>query len=451
MCDVFSMRIAAISGHSSRVLLIMLLMVSWILNSGHRAVGDTSKNALSTGVPASENGFLSPEAQALSRFDDSFLARQGDTSPRSIGAIIQEIEELERDYLQDLQDSRSSYGLFAIGDYNHDTLNTETRYAAGLEWRLFNDGYIEAVRRDSQKILQTKLEFYQMREDMIARKLDEDLDVLSSIENRVNLAHADEKAFALSTVLEKRKMQLQHGYTTALDVLNIERQLVDARQSSTFYRHEQAAGLSRQQQEMLNNLEQLHLKPVAELENIGMERSNNLKIQDNFVDRADYFPAWIDDVAVDLEAGHSREYSEQDRNTVGITVEIPLSLNTGRSSLVETQKRIYRYQKEAVVRRLQKQIEKLGTLYRFHQQRLLAQQQTLQLLIEMRKTDNEREGWSIQKFEDDPARNQELLTISIIDARYESLRIRLKLYEVILKLMTLTQEQEITALFAGGE
>ncbi|KAB2890926.1 MAG: hypothetical protein F9K32_06625 [Desulfobulbaceae bacterium] len=413
------------------------------------AAGDDAGVAAGTMPAATEMPSL--EAQALSRFDDSFLAGvEGDPALRSIGTIIREIEELEKGYLEDLQDARSSYGLYAVGSWDHDALNTERRYAAGLEWRLFNDGYVEAVRSDSLKVLQTRLEFYQMREDMIARKLDEDLYVLSGIENLVNRAHAEEKAAVLETLLAKRKTQLQHGYTTALDVLNLERQLADARQGSSFYRGEAQAGLSREQQGLLNDLERLQLKPASELAKIGRERSGSLQIQDNFIERAEFFPAWIDDLAVDLEAGHSREYSEEERNTVGFTIEIPLSLNTERSSLVETQKRIYRYQKEAVQRRLQQQTERLGSLFRFQQQRLLAQQQTLQLLARMRETDTRREGNSIQKFEDDPARSRELLTVSIIDARYESLRIRLAIYEVILKLLALTREEDVTALFAGG-
>jgi len=419
------------------------------MEQGLRSAGEYRTGAAAAGHPAVVE-MISAEAQALSRFDDSFLAGgSGDPAPRSIGTIISELAELEQGYLEDLQDTRSSYGLYAVGAWDHDTLNTETRYAAGLEWRLFNDGYVEAVRSDSLKVLQTRLEFYQMREDMIARKLDEDLYVLSGIENLVNRAHADEKAAALETILAKRKTQLQHGYTTALDVLNLERQLADARQGSGFYRGEDQVGLSRELQQLLNGLERLRLKPAPELEKVARERAGSLQIQDTFIDRADFFPAWVDDVAIDLQAGYSREYSEEERNTVGLTVEIPLSLNTDRASLVETQKRIYRYQKEAVERRLKQQNERLGAMYRFQQQRLQAQQQTLQLLVRMREADAQRQGSSIQKFEDDPARSLELLTISIIDARYESLRIRLAVYEVVLKLLALTREQEVTALFAG--
>lgn len=396
---------------------------------------------------AGRDRILGGKAEALSRFDDSLLVAETEVVPRSIRAIMKDLETLERDYLDKLEDTRSSYGLFASGAYDHDTLNAETRSTAGLEWRIFNDGYFEAVRRDSQKILQTQLEFYQMREDMIARRLDEDLHQLATLENCVNLAYTEEKSSALAALLEKRSHQLQHGYTTGLDVLNLDRQLRDARHSAAYYRSTPRSGLSREQQDLLNDLEHIGLKPGDELVRLAEAHSYLLKIQDAFISRSDFFPAWADDIAVNLEAGYTHEYYDRERHTLGIEVEIPLTLDTDRASLVDTQKRIFRYQKEAVTRRLQQQVEKLRSFYSFQQQRLLAQQDNILLLLKMREDNRRKEQDSIQKSEDDPTRNLELLEVNIIDARYEALLTRLKLYEMILKLLALTQGPEITSLF----
>lgn len=389
---------------------------------------------------------LSRKAAALSRFDDS-LETADNAEPRSIGTIMQEIEELEKEYLDRLGDTRSSYGLFAVGSYSHDTLNSETRSVAGLEWRIFNDGYFEAVRRDSQKILQTKLEFYQMRQDMIVRRLDEDLFNLAAVENRINLSHNREKERLLAVLLEKRTRQLKSGYTTRLDVYNLERQLREARQGTAHYRGTRLAGLDPEKRHLMNDLEHLGLKPVDVLSDLAESQSYQLKIQENFIARSDSFPTWTDDIAVNLEAGYVNEYYERERHTVGVKVEVPLGFNTDRSSLVSTQKRIYRNQQEAVQRRLHQQVESLSSSYHYQRQRLLARQDALLVLLQMRQDHLDKEVHSLQKFEDDPTRSLELLELQLIDGRYEALLTRLKLYELVLKLFALIQGPDVTALF----
>lgn len=427
--------------------LSVVLCLCWTVWSAASSVKTSGLKLVEDGYPESSDTLFAAKAAALSRFDDSLSATDNMGETRTIGMIMEEIGKLESEYLDRLADTRSSYGLFAVGSYNHDTLNTETRYVAGLEWRIFNDGYFEAVRRDSQKILQTQLEFYQMRQDMMARRLDEDLFNLNAVENRVNLAYHQEKAAILETVVEKRRRQLEQGYTTRLDVFNLERQLREASHDAAYYRGTKLAGIDSKQRELLNDLENIRLKPADYLKGLAESHSYQLKIQDNFIARSDSFPTWIDNFSVNLEAGYTHEYYDRDRNTVGIEIEMPLSFNTDRASLVATQKRIYRYQQEAVARRLHQQVDSLSSFYNFQRQRLLAQQDALLMLLEMRQDNQRKEEHSLQKFEDDPARNLELLEVQLIDARYEALLTRLKLYESILKLFALIQGPEITALF----
>jgi len=427
--------------------LSVVLCFCWTVWSAASSIKTGGLTLVEDRYPESSGALFVRKAAALSRFDDSLSATDNMGETRSIGMIMQEIDKLENEYLDRLADTRSSYGLFGVGSYSHDTLNTETRYVAGLEWRIFNDGYFEAVRRDSQKILQTQLEFYQMRQDMIARRLDEDLFNLTAVENRVNLAHNQEKAAILEKLVEKRRRQLEQGYTTRLDVFNLERQLREADDNAAYYRGTKLAGVDSKQRELLNDLENIRLKPVDHLKGLAEAHSSQLKIQDNFIARSDSFPTWIDDFSINLEAGYTHEYYDRDRNTVGVEIEMPLSFNTDRASLVATQKRIYRYQQEAVARRLHQQVESLSSFYNFQQQRLLAQQDALLMVLEMRQDNQRKEERSLQKFEDDPARNLELLEVQLIDARFEALLTRLKLYESILKLFALIQGPEITALF----
>lgn len=386
-------------------------------------------------------------AVAATRFGETFLAADAQESQRTIQVIINDIKVVEKKYLENLEDGRSSHGLFAVGSSAYDTQNDETRAGIGLEFRLFNDGYFEAVRRDSEKMLQAQLEFYQMQQDMIGRKLDEDLYFLARIENRLNLDYHQEKTAALAVLLDKRRRQLAHGYTTALDIGNLERQLRDQQSTVDFYRTIEHDRLGRQLRDFLNRIERVHLKPIKDLSDAVQARSPQLRIQDNFVARSEFLPSWSDQIAVNFEAGYNQEYSERERHFIGVRVEVPLTLDSDRSSLVETQKRIYRLQKEAVGRRLMQQLKQLCSFFGFQQQRLLAQQDTLEFLLHTREVDSAKESDSLQKFADDPTRSLELLELQIIDARYEAMRIRLKLYEVVLKLLALTQSAEITELF----
>jgi hypothetical protein len=403
-------------------------------------------------MPVSVSGnSIKMRARALTKFDKSIQVDAAEQTVKSIHDIMQELENLEKDYIDTLQDRRSSYGLFALGEYDDDVENSETRYLAGLEWRIFNDGYYEAVRRDTKKILQTQLEFYQLRNDMKDRQLEEDLYNLFLVENFIHLAHYREKTTFLKQLLGKRTEQMAQGYTTELDVFDIRRQLKNAQNKFAFYRESSSRGVVADQLNTLNVLEFVKLKPVTTLIELAQSNSYNLKIQDNFIERSEFFPAWVDDIAVNINASYKQEFYEKERTILGIEVEIPLMLDTSRQSLVDTQKRIYKYQAKAIKYRLDQRVKKLFSFFNFQQRRLLGQQEDLELLFAKTQKNEKKEQFIIQQLADDPARNLDSITLNMIDARYEALQTRLKIYEIILKLMTLTQADSATALFEFPE
>jgi hypothetical protein len=385
-------------------------------------------------------------ARALTLFDQRFLdgAR---VSTRTMQEIVDKLEEVEEEYLEQINERSPSYGIFAIGDYDYDLENDESRFNAGLEWRLFNDGFNESLREERKKVLQTQLEFYQLRRDMIDRQLEDDLYTLFTIENQIRRLHSQEKREILADLLTKRSKQARHGYTTESDLSDIGRQLRQAEQDLEFYERTRLGGLTQNQFILLNGLEDISLRPRPELTTLAEENSYNLKIQDNFIDRSEYFPSWTDDLALNVNAAHRREFDGRERQIVGFEVEIPLHLDLSRRSLIDTQKRVYRYQKHAVNRRLEQQIDRLCTLFDYHLRRLDRQQEQLAMQLLQIGEAKQKEAHSLQALDDDPARTLDLLTTGIIDSRYEALETRLAIYEVMLKLLALTQAGDINLLF----
>jgi len=126
---------------------------------------------------------------------------------------------------------------------------------------------------------------------------------------------------------------------------------------------------------------------------------------------------------------------------------VPLSWDGKRGDLIETQQRIYRIQKQALNRRLEQQLEKLDSYFQFQQHRLSRQlDDTSFVLLKMEKARQEN-AYVIQNLEGDPARNIDNYGIELIDARYAALDTRLKIYEILLKIMATTQARELSSLF----
>ncbi len=390
--------------------------------------------------PSTDSDDIGNKALGLTMFDKSFLLADDvpPTPSEGISVIMENIAELEEDYLDKLQGRRSSYGLYATGEYNNDVRNEESNYSAGVKWKLLNDGYFEAVRDDQKKIQQTRLEFMQLRRDMLNRHLEDEMFQLFLFKNRLNVHYYQEKRAALSSLLKKRSLQLEQGYTTKLDVLEVRRQLQDAESTLAFYSERSGGALAAEQMDILNRIDMVELKPLATLVETADSNSYDLKVQDSFIDRVDSFQGWRDDVAFNVSAEYKHEYYGDDRSVIGVMLEVPLTFDSDVVSLEETQKRIYQYQRQAVAYRLQQKIQKLYDSFFFHKQRLLSKQEEIAILIQKTKDANIQEESIIQELDEDPARSLDVLSVQTIDARYEALDIRLKMYEIVVQLSSLT-------------
>ena len=389
----------------------------------------------------------------MTLFSSSMVKEETMVQPdnRSMQQIMRELAEVEKQYVDLLDEGSSATGLYATGEYDNDYRNGEDKYYGQLELRLFNDGYFEERRKEEKKILQTRLELLQVNRDMDDRALEDELYSLYTMENLLHALHSHARMQVLTKIMPKRSAARKSGYTTATDILELRHALETARREYEFYSGRKRNKLSPELAAVLNSIESAQLKDSGTLEEISKKNSKTMAIQDIFQQRAKQFPAWSDNLAVDLFAGRRKEFFETERNYVGIKLEIPLYWDDRKDDLIDLQQRIYRFQKEGVAKRIHQNLDKLSAYFSFYQQKIRSSIDTLSLLTAKQEAAKTEINNPVQRDGDDPGRMLHTLELKIIDTRFEALQYRLKEYELILKLMALTGIKDIRELFLSAQ
>jgi len=383
---------------------------------------------------------------SLIYFDQQIVQPEKHENQRRIKNILDDITALEKDYNEALDKDHVSIGLYGVGAFDNDIQDDENRYRLRLEWRLFNDGYFESLQQDQKKILQTKLEFYQLRRDMIERSLEDVLFRLFTVENLVNYLHFKEKFSKLDKLLTRRTRQREQGFTTETDLLNIKRQLRETKANLELYEKSEKGFLGQDELNLLNNLEKINLKDKELLLSQAQKNSLDIKIQDNFIDRSKFYPSWLDDLGINLYVSQQNEYDAKERNVMGIEVEIPLDPGHNKDEIIGIQQQIYRNQKEAIEVRLKQKLDKLFSFFFFQKMQLRNLCEEVSFSLVQKQIAAQKRMHTIQNLDTDPDRDLELTEIKLLDLRNDILLSRLRLYEMVLKIMTLTQCESITDL-----
>jgi hypothetical protein len=406
-------------------------------------------------APDPELDTLMDEALTLSRFSPSMVRAEepppAKEQPRTIEQIMAELDKVEKDYVNLLDKGSRATGLYLTGEYDSDYRNGADKYYGQVELRLFNDGYFEEQRKDEKKILQTRLELLQLNRDMDERALADALYHLHGIENELHYQHALARIAELEKLLPNRIKARKHGYTTRADTLALGHSLATAKRERDFYAARKRQRLSAPLAAVLNMIEQARLKAYEELAERARRHSPTLAIQDMFIERAEQFPAWSDNLAVDLFAGHRQEFYDLERDYVGVKVEIPLYWDDRRDELIELQQRIYKFQKEAATRRIAHRLDKLCSYFLFYQQKIESAVESLALLLAREQAAAAEIAHPVQRSGDDPARQRQLIRLEIIDARFDSLFYRLKEYELLLKMMAITGSRDFRELLEPAQ
>ena len=402
--------------------------------------------------PSTTSARIDPAVAHLTRITDELIGEpaRSDDAPPSVATIMEDLRQQEEDYLKLLDEGSSATGLYASGEYTNDSRNGEDRYYGQLEWRLFNDGLLEDLRKEDKKILQTRLELLQLNRDMETRRLDESLYRLFTVENQLSYLHAGDRAVILEKMLRAREQAGEKGYTVKTDPLEIRLALDRARRRQAFYRQRRRGRLTPRQASLLNRIEEMELLSPGKLRKMAMDRIDDLKIQEVFVQRAEQYPAWSDNLGLDLYAGYKKEFYDRERDYVGIKIDIPLYWDDRADDLIKSQQRIYRLQQQAIIRRIEQQLDKLTTYFALHRQKLRAASDRLLLVRQQQENARREIHYSIQRQADDPTRILDTLRLRQVDIRYEAMGERLRILEILLKLQSLTRAETIRELFVSA-
>ncbi len=321
-----------------------------------------------------------------------------------------------------------------------------------LEWDLFRDGLFEMKKNFEKKRNQNELQTLQLLNDTRQHWLNRKLDSIEPLTQAVHYRQASEFSTLLAEILVRRHAQLVAGYITRDDFDLIRLKYRQARLKKTLYAHGKDAGLAFDVHQLLNCGEYLNLIKLSEIKKTAIEQSYALKIQKNLTARAGlYAKSLTDEVGIDLFVEHSDRLNSYTHKSVGVELKIPLHWYSKRSLTVEREKRLYQKQAKVLKQRIETNAEKLHGFFGFHQYRIRTLLLDLEETAQRKRYEQERAKRVLEDLDQTPERSLDLILLEEIDLCYEAVQARLKLYEILIKLMALTHATDPRALIAGTQ
>jgi hypothetical protein len=340
-------------------------------------------------------------------------------------------------------------GLYLAGKYSY-RKQTSYEYRLMARWELFNDGYYEAKKANRRKINETEVEYRQLLADMIDRNYEERLQELQRYTIAVRKSYYTRMEAAYSALLQRREAQLRKGFTTFDDVDHLRERLETMRYELRFYSTEEGEMFDPKLARLIDSLECLRLKPKAELKRYVLSTNVRLKLQDNFIRRADFFPEYADNFKVTLYTSHRRVDAVGWYDVAGVSVDLPIDFDFERAELIRLQKNNYRLQRAAIGKRLEQKIDSLYYQYGYYQTQLTVQKNMLRHLYERMERLKLLSKSRVGNFEADPQRALELSRIDAVDLRYKVLSTRLEMYRILLGLYHVSDADNLAFLFDFG-
>ncbi len=377
---------------------------------------------------------------------DSFL-KQADTPSLPVTGLLHDIEQIQSNYLATLADEDPFYGLYVSGAYDQGLKSSDGSHRIGVEWELFDEGWNESLRRVDKKKVETKLQFLQMLANMQQKKFMENLYLTSMVNNQIQGLISQKKTATLQTLQENRKKQFQNGYVTKDDYLTIYYKYKNSELLASHYNNQDTALLSKPIFDIINRCEHIQLLPVESLLKRAIDKSVQIQIQDEFIQRTDFYPTWSDDLRLRVYAENVQYRGDNEQEQiVGVSFRLPIQTNGSREVLVSTEQDVYLKQKEAIRKRLGQRIPLLVERFQFHQQRIIIAGKEYDLM-QQRLTDfTAEEKLSIPILDRTPQRSMDLLETELLDKELEILLARMKVYEMLLNLENLVQPDSIADL-----
>ena len=348
------------------------------------------------------------------------------------------LESYEKEYMSALSSQRPDLGFYLVGSYEKDFESGENKYTYGLEWRLFDEGWWQSRRERMKKVLETKLEFLQLKRDRFYESIVLLRQHVHFVHNFLLLKRAREKRKVVSRIIRRRQKALKGGFATRLDLQRLKVKLSLTEDEIKQLKTAPMERLTKDEMKLLNKIEYATVRPVSELVEEIYQSKPDFKIQDVMAKRADFFPSWTDDLDVTLFLLRRNEFYERQRWTYGVKVAIPLYYNHKRDKVVELQKLLYidrkRVMKEKLERELKLRVSRFERAkWELERSKKLYRLTKLELEEALAKAKS-----PIQNLKTEPLRDVERLKIQLVDAAFAVLDARLRCYMYLIDLMEIS-------------
>lgn len=352
---------------------------------------------------------------------------------------------MTKEYLEMKGNQMPFLGFYLRFDSEKDLEFYDYEYDLKLQWSLFRDGLYESKKTLKKEKLQNELQILQLNNNIKDFRLNGSLDDISNISEYISSLNFFELADTLEEIIKRRSAQLKDGYITKDDLEQTKFQYNQALLNKGLYNLESPAIIDLleppaiidlQSFNILNRIEFCKLINLDSLLKQTRETSIDLKIQENLIKRAELAKSWADDLTADLYIQHRRDQADDTENNIGIQLEIPIHYYKGRGKIIRKEQELYRHQMSIVEVRSKKQLKKLSKMFYFQQRKILVK------LLEYEKISNniitatERAKDMSDVLDYTPERAIDLMLTEKINVKYEIMGLRIKIYEIIAKIVS---------------
>ena len=350
-------------------------------------------------------------------------------------------------YLEEMDDAHAFTGLYLKGQYERALDDGEGTTQYGIEWELYEDGLNESKVTFEKKKIESQVQYFQLLNNMREKEIGEDLYQLQTLTFKTHQYIESEKLSYLEDQQEAIKQRLDTGFITRGEYEQRLQQYLKVKTKAEFLHSYAGIHTDHKTLEMLNRIEWLQLASSTALEQLATNQSYDLKLQQLFIQRTEFFPKWNDEFSLRLYLERRQRSDAADDNVAGIRVRVPLRTNDNRDTLIRLEQQAYQEQLASITTRIVQRIHRLAELIRFHQSRVKTLTMDNSVITKWIELTSEYRDQVIPSLEHTPDKSLHGFRLQQLDKRKEILLARLKTYEFVLKLNNLVMPTAIDNLF----
>ncbi len=378
-------------------------------------------------------------------FDDSYL--QGSPPARAVLHLWQEGDRTGQAYTDLLRKEKGFNGLYFRAEGWESLRRDAYEYKLGIDLELYDNGRHEGRRTQAKKIVESRVQYLQLLNDMSHRASDENRYNLHRLELRLQKEWLQAKLKLTTEQLQTARSELKAGFLTRDEFADYV-----TRQTEAELRYQAVASADDLAMPsgwlvLLNRMEKLELLPENDLIERAYRQDYGLLLQEQFIERAQFHPQWRDDLEARLYLEERyNDYNRREDLVVGVRVRLPLDKPRNRDDLIELEIDSYREQAQAMRVRIRQRILQQHRAFRQHQAMLNGMMnQRIQLLQEIRDQ-QEHARKVIPSLPYTPEKQLRVLARTLLDLSGEIRKKRLQLLGYMIDLADLTRDARLETL-----